>query len=159
MNNIVTIGKRLIPVEQIAYVEPFDPAANPDFKPEKSYKARVVLQDRDAVLTEQTSREFAEAHELHLFAEDEVAVNRSITFKIETFEPTDNFNPTKPYRTRLKWSDASGADQSKLLVTPPETVIAGILKAKVLAPAPVKRAARRPARGRKGSTRMEAFRS
>jgi hypothetical protein len=30
---ILTIGKRLISLEQIAYVEPFDPAANPEFKP------------------------------------------------------------------------------------------------------------------------------
>src|ERR1700761_779954 len=109
------------------------------------------------LLTEQTPREFAEANELHLFTEDDVAVNRAIVFKIEVFEPSESFNPSKPYKTRLKWSDASGADQSKLLVTPPETVIAEILKAKVEAPtpAPAKRAARRPARGRKGSSRME----
>ena len=156
---VITIGKRLISADQVAFVEPFDPAANPEFKPEKDFKARVVLLDRDAVLTEQTPGQFAEAHELHLFAEDDVAVNRSIVFKIETFEPTDSFNPTKPYKTRLKWNDASGGDQSKLLVTPPETVIAEILDAKVQAPVQPKRAARRPARGRKGSQRMEAFRS
>jgi hypothetical protein len=88
-----------------------------------------------------------------------VAVNRAIVFKIEVFEPTESFKPTKPYKTRLKWSDAIGGDQSKLLVTSPETVIAEILKAKVDAPASVKSGARRPARGRKGSPRMEAFRS
>jgi hypothetical protein len=65
-----------------------------------------------------------------LFEEDDVAVNRAIAFKIETFEPTESFNPTKPYKTQLKWRDASGADQSKLLVTPPETVIGEILTMK-----------------------------
>jgi hypothetical protein len=153
---VVTIGKRVVPVEQIAFIEPFDPAANPEFKPEKDFKGRVVLLDRDVVLTEQTPRAFAEANELLLFAQDDVAVSRSIIFKIETFEPSEGFNPSKPYKTRLKWSDATGADQSKLLLTEPETVIAEILQAKVEAPAPAKRVAKRPRRGRKGSPRMEA---
>jgi hypothetical protein len=79
-----------------------------EVKPEKNFKGRVVLLDRDAVLTEQTPHEFAEAHESHLLAEDDVAVNRAIVFEIEVFEPPESFNPSKPYKTRLKWSDASG---------------------------------------------------
>lgn len=156
---VITIGKRLVSADQVAFVEPFDPAANPEFKPEKDFKGRVVLLDRDAVLTEQTTHEFAEAHELHLFAEDDVAVNRAIAFKIETFEPTDSFKPTKPYKTRLKWSDARGADQSKLLVTPPETVIAEILGVKAEQAKPAKSTARRPARGRKRNAGIEASHS
>ncbi len=154
---VLTIGKRLVPADQIAFVELFDPAANADFRPEKDFKGRVVLLDRDAVLTEQTPREFAEANDLLLFAEDDVAVSRSIVFKIETFEPTESFKPSKPFKTRIKWSDSAGGDQSKLLLTPAETVIAEILKAKASAAVPPKRAAKRPARGRKGSSRMEAF--
>jgi hypothetical protein len=154
---VITIGKRLVPVEQVAFVEPFDPSANPEFKPEKDFKGRVVLLNREIALTEQTPREFAAEHELHLFIEDGVAVNRAILFKIETFEPTENFKPTKPYRTRLKWTDLAGDEQSKLLVTEPETVIAEIVKAKIETPAPAKRPAGRPSRGRKGSRRMEAF--
>jgi len=147
-----------VPAEQIAFVEPFDPAANPEFKPEKDFKSRVVLLDRDIVLSEQTARDFADAHELHLFTEDGVAVNRAIRFKIEMFERTDDFKPSKPYQTRLKWNDLAGDEQSKLLVTAPEIVIAEILNAKVEAPASAKRPARRPGRGRNGSRRMEAFR-
>jgi hypothetical protein len=154
---VITIGKRLISADQVAFAELFDPAANPEFKPEKDFKTRVVLLDRDMVLTEQTPAEFASANELHLFAEDNVAVNRTIAFKIETFEPTESFNPSKRYKTRLKWSDAKGGDQSKLLVTPPETVIAEILKAKVKVPAAAKRPARRAARARKGAPRMEGL--
>ena len=30
--NVITIGERLVPAEQIAFAEPFDPAANPEFK-------------------------------------------------------------------------------------------------------------------------------
>jgi len=154
---VITVGKRLVPAEQVAFVEPFDPSSNPEFKPEKDFKGRVVLLNREIVLTEQTPQEFAAEHDLHLFAEDNVAVNRTLRFKIETFEPTESFKPTKPYQTRIKWSDLAGDEQSKLLVTAPETVIAEILKAKTETPAAAKRPPRRPSRGRKGSRRMEAF--
>jgi hypothetical protein len=156
---VITIGKRLVLVEQVAFVEPFDPSSNPEFKPEKDFKGRVVLLNRDMVLTEQTPQEFASAHDLHLFVEDSVAVNRAIPYRIEVFEPTESFKPLRSYQTRLKWRDLAGEEQSKLLVTAPETVIAEILTAKVEAPAVAKRSARRPARGRSGSRRMEAFRN
>ncbi|MGY3690560.1 hypothetical protein ACVIGA_000640 [Bradyrhizobium sp. USDA 3240] len=42
----ITIGKRLVPIEHVAFVGTFDPAANPEFKPGKEYKGRVVLLDR-----------------------------------------------------------------------------------------------------------------
>jgi hypothetical protein len=156
---VIIIGKRLIPAEQVTFVEPFDPSSNPDFKPEKDYKGRVVLLNREIVLTEQTPQEFAAAHELHLFTEDSVAVSRTIRFKIEVFEPTESFKPTKPYQTRLKWSDLAGDEQSKLLVTAPEVVFAELVKAKVEQRATAKRPPARPARGRKGSRRIEASRS
>ena len=47
MQNIVTLGRRLIPIEQIALVEAFNPAANSQFKTGKAFKARVVLINRD----------------------------------------------------------------------------------------------------------------
>jgi len=157
--SIITVGKRLVPSEQIAFVETFDPSSNPEFKPEKDYKGRIVLLNRDIVLIEQTPQAFATEHELHLFTEDNVAVNQNIVFKVETFEPTESFKPTKPYQTRLKWRDLVGEEQSQLLVTPPETVIAEILNAKVELANTAKRPARRPARGRAGSRRMEASRT
>jgi hypothetical protein len=116
---VLTIGKRLVPLEQVACVEPFDPAANPEFKPEKEFKSRLVLLNRDIVLTEQSPQEFATEHELHLFTKDSVAVNQAIVFRVETFEPTEGFNPTKPYKTRLKWRNLAGNEQSKLLLTEP----------------------------------------
>ncbi|MCP3477629.1 hypothetical protein NLM33_46600 [Bradyrhizobium sp. CCGUVB1N3] len=155
---VITIGKKLVPLAHVAFVEPFDPAANPEFKPEKAFKARLVLLNRDIVLTEQTPQEFASDHGLHLFMEDCVAVNRAIVFRVETFEPTESFNPAKPYKTRLKWRDLAGGEQSKLLLTTPETIIAELLGAKEELAKAAKRPARRPARGRNGSHRMEAFR-
>jgi hypothetical protein len=155
---VITVGKKLVAIPQVAFVELFDASANPEFKPEKDYKGRIVMLNRDIVLTEQTPEAFANEHELHLFTEDGVAVNRSIVFRVETFEPTESFNPTKPYKTRLKWRDLADVEQSKLLVTPPETVIAELLQAKVDLVKTPKRPGKRPGRGRNGSRRMEAFR-
>jgi hypothetical protein len=53
---VVTLGKKLIPIEQIAFIEAFDPASNPEFKPERDFKGRVVLLNRDTVLTEIVNR-------------------------------------------------------------------------------------------------------
>jgi hypothetical protein len=124
MQTIVTLGRRLIPIEQIAMVEPFDPAANPQFKPDKAFKARIVLINRDSVLTKDTPQEFAKTHGFRMLTDDTVAINPMISFKIETFAPTDNFKPTRAYATRLMWRDQDGNEQSKLLLSKPETVIA-----------------------------------
>jgi hypothetical protein len=61
MQNVITLGRRFVPVEQIAFVEPFDPASNPKLKSDNAFKARVILLNRDTVLTEQTVQELADA--------------------------------------------------------------------------------------------------
>jgi hypothetical protein len=120
---VITLGKKLIPAEQIAFVEAFDPASNPEFKPDRHFKGRVVLLNRDTVVTEMTPQDFAAAHNMRLLAEDNVAVGQTIAFRVETFAPTETFQPSKAYLTRLKWRDHDGNEQSKLLLTPPETVV------------------------------------
>jgi len=127
---MITIGKRIIPLEQIAFVEPFEPSRNPDFRPEKDFKGRLVLINRDIILMEQTPEDFAKEHELPLLAEDGVALNRTLLYSVERFEPTDGFNPAKPYKTRIKWKDLAGGEQSKLLLTEAEAVIVGLSPAK-----------------------------
>jgi hypothetical protein len=127
--NIITVGKRLIPVDQIAYVEPFELSSNPNFTPERDFKARIILLNRDPVLTEQTPAAFAEEHRFNFLAEDDVALNGLVPFKVEMFTPHGNFTPTKPFKTRLKWRDPLGADQSKLLMTEPMEVAGVISKA------------------------------
>ena len=44
---VLTIGRKLVPLAQVAFVEVFDPAANPEFKPEKEFKARLILLNRE----------------------------------------------------------------------------------------------------------------
>jgi hypothetical protein len=124
MSSTITVGRRLIPVEQIALVEPYDPAENPRMQSNRPFQARIVLTDRDTVLTEDSVASFVEGHGFRVLAEDGVATNPMARFWVESFEPTDDYTPTKPYRTRLLWRDSEGAARSKLLVTEPATVLA-----------------------------------
>jgi hypothetical protein len=148
MENVITLGRKLVPIEHIALVEPFDPAANPEFKPERPFKSRVVFLDRETTLTEMTSQEFAETHGFRMLADDDVATNPGIMFRVETFEPTEEFKPAKPYQTRLKWRDPDGNEQSKLLITKPEIVIAVALRGETESRADRKLSSRRPNRPR-----------
>jgi hypothetical protein len=134
MTNTVTVGKRLIPVDHIALVEPFDPSAHPGMKSDKAFKARVVLVDRQSVLTEEESAGFAEAHGFRMLAEEGVATNSAIRFAVETFEPAEGFEPTKPFRSRLLWRDLEGNTQSKLLLSTPEVVLAAVVTGEGKAP-------------------------
>jgi hypothetical protein len=156
---VITIGKRLVPADQIALVEPFDPASNPEFKSDKAFKSRVVLLNRDTVLSETTPQEFAEAHGLRLLADDNVGVNQAVAFHVETFTPTENFKPDKAYLTRLKWRDLDGNAYSKLLVTQPETVITELMRREAELPVSPAESPRRPPRARRGSRKIEATRS
>jgi hypothetical protein len=84
MQNVITLRREHIPVEQIAYIEPFEPPANGQFRPDKPYKGRVVLLSRETVLTEETPKDFAEANEFRFLREDNVATNPLISFRIRT---------------------------------------------------------------------------
>jgi hypothetical protein len=154
MENVITIGRRHVPLEQIAYVEPFEIAPDSDFKPEKDFKSRVVLLDRDNVLAEAAPHEFADAYGFRLLAEDSVATNPAVTFRVESFEPTEDFRPAKPYQTRLMWRDPAGKNQSKLLLTKPEAVIAIALRGETESGPDRQEKPRRPARSR--ATRRRA---
>jgi len=124
MQDVITIGRELVPVAQIAYIEAFEPPADGQFKPDKPYKGRVVLFDREFVLTETAPTEFAKENGFRLLPEDNVAINPAITFRVEIFAPTEDFNPAKPYQTRLMWRGPDGNRHSKLLLTKPEIVLA-----------------------------------
>ena len=161
MTNTVTIGKRLIPLDHIALVEPFDPAAYPGMKTDKAFKARVVLIDRASVLAEETPEGFAEAHRFRMLADENVATNPAIHFSVETFEPAEGFKPTKPFQTRLLWRDLDGNTQSKLLLSPPDVVLASAVTGAGEAPAAAREGAAPAKRqtasaGRRRSRRREA---
>jgi hypothetical protein len=124
MTNTLTIGKRIIPLDHIALIEAFDPEANPRFQPAQDFRSRVVLLNRDSVLALTPVDTLAKEHGFSLLAEDAVAANPAVYFGVESFTPAEGFAPTKPYATRLKWRDLDGNDQSKLLLTAPDQVLA-----------------------------------
>jgi hypothetical protein len=124
MTNTLTIGKRLVPVAHIAFVEPYEPGETPRIQTVRNFQARVVLLNRDSILIEETVEDFAAAHGFALMPIDRVAANRLVRFSVETFAPAEGFTPSKPYASRLKWRDLDGNDQSKLLLTDPETALA-----------------------------------
>lgn len=157
--NIITIGKRLIPAKQIAFVEPFDPASNPEFKPEREFKARLVLLNRDTVLLETSPQEFSEANGFPMLAEDNIAINPSIAFRVETFAPTENFKPEKGYRSRIKWRDPDGNEQSKLLIMEPEALVYELSNRGAKRTVDSTRSPERPARTRRRSRDSEPARN
>jgi len=128
MTNSITIGRRLIPIEHIAFVEVFDQAAQERLETERIFKARLVLIDRESVLTEQTVAAIVEMFGFRPLAEDDVATNPAIRFRVETFEPAADFTPGRPYRTRLMWRDFDGNLQSRLLLSAPEVVLVIVVK-------------------------------
>jgi len=159
MQNVITIGKRFVPLEEIAFVEPFDPASNPGFKPEKDFKTRVTLLNRDSVLAEFTLEEFVLARGFRVLTEDRVAANPAIAFRVESFEPTEDFKPDKPYATRLKWRDREGNERSRLLLTKPESVIALLVRGEDETTPPRKGPSMRPTRrgaARRNARKLEA---
>jgi hypothetical protein len=119
------------------------------------------LLNRDTVLAEFTPPDFAEPHGFRMLGEDNIAVNPALAFRVETFTPTETFKPEKPYLTRLKWRDPDGNDQSKLLLTKPESVIAVIRRGGAES-APVRKGlAQRPSRSRpprRSSRKLESVR-
>ncbi|MDX1922449.1 MAG: hypothetical protein SFW65_04910 [Alphaproteobacteria bacterium] len=128
MNTVITIGKRLIPIEHIAFVEPYDPSTNPKLQTSRDYKARIVMINRESVLTEQTPQSFAEAYGFRILEQDQIATNPAVSFRVETFEPADGFTPSKAFAARVLWRDYDGNDQSKLLLAAPEKVLAVVVR-------------------------------
>jgi hypothetical protein len=113
-----------VPLEHIALVEPFDPSTQTRMQSERPFQARIVMIDRDSVLTEEALSAFAERHSFRMLNDDGIATNPAVHFSVEAFEASEGFTPTKPYRARLRWRDHDGEVQSKLLLTAPEDVLA-----------------------------------
>lgn len=147
MSNVITVGKRFIPREQIALVEPFEVNPNSTFQTSRTYEGRLVLVSSESMLIEETAEAFAEAHQFKLLAADRIAINPEVRFQVESFAPGKDFNPTKPFVSRLLWRDFDGNRRSKLLLSEPEAVLA------VIAPEDSGASVTKIAATRKGSRR------
>ncbi len=148
MSNVITIGRRLIALDQIAFIEPFDPASATGIETSRKFEARINFLNRDNCLSETTVEAFAGEHKFRVLGEDRVAVNPLVDYRVETFEPSGEFAPTKAFKTRLLWRDHRGNEHSKLLLTPPEAVLAAVTAAEV-SPTPEAKAEETPERSQR----------
>lgn len=147
MSNVITVGKRFIPREQIALVEPFEVNPNSTFQTSRTYEGRLVLVSSESMLIEETVEAF-EAHQFQLLAADRVALNPQVRFQVESFTPGKDFNPTKPFVTRLLWRDLDGNVRSKLLVSEPQAVLAIVAPSAPAASVTAMRSSRKGSRRR-----------
>jgi len=122
MATSVTVGRRLIPRNHVAFVEPYIPG-NSRVQSSRDFQGRVMLVNRDSVLIEESPRVFAQTHGFRMLDDDNLALNPAVQFSVETFVPAEDFKPEKAYASRLRWRDLDGNDQSKLLLSLPETVL------------------------------------
>lgn len=124
MSDTIQVGRRFVPLEHIVLLEPFDPATQPRMQSEKAFQTRIVLIDRDSVLSEESLAELATRHSFRMLEEDGIAVSPLTHFSVEAFEPREGFAPNKPYKSRLLWRGPSQEFESKLLMTAPEALVA-----------------------------------
>ena len=129
MQSTVMVGKRLIPIGHIALVEPLDAAALERLESQRPFQTRLVMLDRSSVLAEDGFADFAKHHGFRQVDADGIALNPTIAFKVEAFEPSGEFQPAKPYRSRLLWHDPQGQMQSRLMVTEPEALLSIAVRA------------------------------
>ena len=124
MPDLIRVGKRLVPIEHVALIEPYVHLPEAPIRTSREFKSRIVLLNRDSFLSEEAPERIAEEHAFRLLTADCVATSPVNHFSVEEFQPTEHFKPAKNYRTRLSWFDLDGNSQSKLLVTEPELVLA-----------------------------------
>lgn len=124
MQNILRVAKRLIPVEEIALVEPFVLESTSPLLTARDLKSRIVLLDKTSILYERPPEEVAESNGFRLIAADCVATNPAVRFWVETFEAAATFEPARPFQSRLLWRDQAGRVQSRLLLASAEAALA-----------------------------------
>jgi hypothetical protein len=105
--------------------------------------------NRESVLTEEKPQAFAATNGFRMLQMDGVATNPAVHFRVESFAPAEGFTPGKAYATWLLWRDLDGNDQSKLLLSDPETVLAVAVRGGADAYTPAQERAGRPSRNRK----------
>ena len=128
MQNTIHIGRRILPIEQIALIEPFDSETQKNMRSDRAFKAQIVLLNRDSILSETDPLALAEEHAFRFLLKDNVATNLAINFGVETFEAAPEFQPSKPFVSRRLWRDQNGNTQSKLLLTDVEDLISAVVR-------------------------------
>ncbi|MCC8978878.1 hypothetical protein [Bradyrhizobium acaciae] len=131
MSKTVEIGRRVVPVEQIALIEMFDPEAQKNMQSTRPFKTRIVMVGRDSILSERDVPSLSDELGFRHLPNDGVATNPTIRFTVERFEPSADFQPAKPFVSRLMWKDGDGNTQSKLMLSEVEDLVATTVRGEV----------------------------
>ncbi|MGA2998763.1 hypothetical protein [Bradyrhizobium sp.] len=131
MSNVIQVARKILPIEQVVLVEPFVPPSDTPLRTTKEFLSRIVLLDRVSVLSEESPEDLAQSISFRFVTLDRVGTNPAIAFRLETFVPTDQFNPSRPYQSRLLWKDSEGNDRSKLMLAPPDELLAVVIRGEV----------------------------
>lgn len=124
MPTFVTVGRKLIAQKHIALVELFETSASARIKTERGFLSRVVLVNRDSFLSEDPPAFFVSEHGFRMLPDDNVALNPLVLYQVEEFVPSEAYHPGKPYASRVLWKALDGNENSKLLLSLPEHVVA-----------------------------------
>ncbi len=62
MTKTIQVGKRIVPIEQIALIEPFDPETQKNMRSSRAFRSRIVLLNRDSGLSKAYPLAFSEDH-------------------------------------------------------------------------------------------------
>jgi hypothetical protein len=154
MPNVIQVARKILPIEQVVLIEPFVPPSDTPLRTTKEFLSRIVLLDRVSVLSEESPEDLTRSNGFRFVTIDRVGTNPAILFRLETFMPTDLFNPTRPYQSRLIWKDSEGNDRSKLMLAPPDALLAVVIRGEVDPQGVI--AGNSPARRRKTSNRRRA---
>lgn len=154
MPNTIQVARKILPIEQIVLIEPFIPPLDTPLRTTKEFLSRIVLLDRVSVLSEESPEDLSQSNGFRFVTVDRVGTNPAIAFRLERFTPTETFNPTRPYQSRLLWKDSEGNDRSKLMLAPPEELLATVIRGEIESQGAV--VDNSPPRRRKTSTKRRA---
>ena len=123
MANFLIVGRRQIPSGNVALVEPYMHPDHSIVRPMVRVCGRVILINRDSIVVGEHPISFSREHGFCWLQIDRVGLNPVVTFRVEDFLPQDGFVPSRAFASRIVWRDRDGNEQSKLLLSEPDTVL------------------------------------
>jgi integrase len=93
----------------------------------RAFLGRVGILNRDSILIEEHPEAFAKANGFRMIADDKVAVNPAVHFRIETFLPAglEGVTPHVLKHTAISWAIMAGlgvVDAAEFFDTSPQTL-------------------------------------
>jgi hypothetical protein len=129
--NFLIVGRRQIPRSSVALVEPCSFPDDSISRPTAHVYGRVVLINRDSILVGEYPVSFSRVHGFCWLSTDQAGLNPDVSFRVQDFLPPVGFVPSRAFASRVVWRDQDGNEQSKLLLSEPNTVLEALSRAKL----------------------------